>query len=196
MYAVAKKIGLPATFVELRHQSTHEQLPSRAKLRSMANKALAWIWNYYWKSLADGAVPRTHSCREAILKYLQGGDDDARRSRTLKDLGRWDTSLVLATINDLQETLPGNQVFLKCLKLSKEVTMARKAGGEASPAVRENAPGQSLSTAGAAEPQQPEPEPGPQSEPEPDSELDHGSEPDWGWSFYEGPWKPKPIGIV
>ncbi|KAM4056104.1 las1-like domain-containing protein [Hirsutella rhossiliensis] len=194
MYAVAKKIGLPATFVELRHQSTHEQLPSRAKLRSMANKALAWIWNYYWKNLADEATPRAHPCRGAILRYLEGDDDDARRGKTLKELGHWDAALVLATIAELQETLPGNQVFLKCLKLSKEVTMARKdAGG--TPAGRESAPGQSQATAVAAdEPQKPEPQP--QSEPEPHAEPDQGSEPDSGWSLYEGPWKPKPIGVV
>ncbi|KAK0392400.1 hypothetical protein NLU13_1895 [Sarocladium strictum] len=51
MYAVAKTVGLPATFVELRHQSTHEQLPSLAKLRDAARKALDYIWDYYWKNL-------------------------------------------------------------------------------------------------------------------------------------------------
>ncbi|ORY71688.1 Las1-like-domain-containing protein [Pseudomassariella vexata] len=53
MYSVAKTIGLPATFVELRHQCTHEQLPSLLKLRSAAHKSLAWIWDYYWKHLSE-----------------------------------------------------------------------------------------------------------------------------------------------
>src|SRR5690606_36028582 len=53
MFSVAKTIGLPATFVELRHQATHEQLPSLARLRSAAKKALAWIWDYYWQHLAE-----------------------------------------------------------------------------------------------------------------------------------------------
>ncbi|EQK99681.1 Las1-like protein [Ophiocordyceps sinensis CO18] len=193
MYAVAKKIGLPATFVELRHQSTHEQLPSRAKLRAMANKALAWIWNYYWKNLADEHRPRAHPCREAVLRYLQGDDDDAGRSKTLEELGQWDSGLVLATIAELQQTLPGNQVFLKCLKLSKEITLARKRGGETSLAARESAPSQSQATAGLDESQ---PEPEPQAETDPHSVLDRGSEPDLGWSLCHGPWKPKPIGVV
>ncbi|KJZ80557.1 hypothetical protein HIM_00407 [Hirsutella minnesotensis 3608] len=125
MYAVAKKIGLPATFVELRHQSTHEHLPSRAKLRSMAKKALSWIRQYYWDNAVDDPKPGVQQCREAILAYLRGNDEDARRSETLQELSRWDADLVLATITELQGTLPGNQVFLKCLKLSKDVALAR-----------------------------------------------------------------------
>lgn len=52
MYGVAKTIGLPAGFVELRHQGTHEPMPSLAQLRPAARRALGWIWEYYWKNLA------------------------------------------------------------------------------------------------------------------------------------------------
>ncbi|KAK4147167.1 Las1-like-domain-containing protein [Dichotomopilus funicola] len=55
MYDVAKSVGLPATFVELRHQATHEQLPSLTRLRAAAAKALEWIWEYYWRGL-EGEV--------------------------------------------------------------------------------------------------------------------------------------------
>lgn len=51
MYGVAKTIGLPAAFVELRHQGTHEPMPSLAQLRPAAARALMWIWDYYWKNL-------------------------------------------------------------------------------------------------------------------------------------------------
>lgn len=51
MYGVAKTIGLPAAFVELRHQGTHEPMPSLAQLRPAAARALVWIWDYYWKNL-------------------------------------------------------------------------------------------------------------------------------------------------
>lgn len=52
MYGVAKTIGLPASFVELRHQGTHEPMPSLTQLRPAARRALDWIWEYYWKNLA------------------------------------------------------------------------------------------------------------------------------------------------
>lgn len=51
MYGVAKTIGLPASFVELRHQGTHEPMPSLTQLRPAARRALTWIWEYYWKNL-------------------------------------------------------------------------------------------------------------------------------------------------
>ncbi|EAQ90608.1 hypothetical protein CHGG_02543 [Chaetomium globosum CBS 148.51] len=53
MYDVAKSVGLPATFVELRHQATHEQLPSLPRLRAAAASALQWIWEYYWRGLKE-----------------------------------------------------------------------------------------------------------------------------------------------
>lgn len=60
MYGVAKTVGLPAGFVELRHQGTHEPMPGLAQLRPAAGRALVWIWEYYWRNLpdADDAGPR------------------------------------------------------------------------------------------------------------------------------------------
>ncbi|PNY24846.1 Pre-rRNA-processing protein las1 [Tolypocladium capitatum] len=183
MYAVAKKIGLPATFVELRHQSTHEQLPSLAKLRSMAGRALAWIWDYFWKNLADDDSPRGHRqpdlCREAILEFLRGGDDDpGRRPRTMKELKKWPVDRVLRTVADLPDTLPGNQVYLKCLKLSREVMAARADEAEA------GGPAGGEAAAGNAD------------APVEEQEPEEGSERAAGWFLCEGPWKPKPIGVV
>ncbi|TQS35131.1 hypothetical protein Golomagni_04456 [Golovinomyces magnicellulatus] len=51
MYDIAKNIGLPSTFVELRHQATHEELPSLTRLRTATFEALDWIWNYYWVNI-------------------------------------------------------------------------------------------------------------------------------------------------
>ncbi|KAJ4388728.1 rRNA-processing protein las1 [Gnomoniopsis smithogilvyi] len=53
MYGVAKTIGLPASFVELRHQGTHESMPSLTQLRPAARRALVWIWEYYWRNLPE-----------------------------------------------------------------------------------------------------------------------------------------------
>ncbi|TWU78347.1 rRNA-processing protein las1 [Metarhizium rileyi] len=122
MYSVAKTIGLPATFVELRHQATHEQLPSLAKLRAAARKALAWIWDYYWKDLAD-ETPKGDACREAVMEYLRTEGDDSQRDKTMQVLSGFDKARILAVIAVLQTELPGNQVYLKCLKLSKDIMM-------------------------------------------------------------------------
>lgn len=51
MYVKAKEIGIPASFVELRHEATHGDLPSLAVLRRASEKALEWLWNDYWQYL-------------------------------------------------------------------------------------------------------------------------------------------------
>ena len=166
MYSIAKTIGLPATFVELRHQATHEQLPSLAKLRSAAKKALDWIWNYYWKHLADElSAPKSDPCREVVLGYLRGGE----LSQTMRALEQFDKAKALSVISDVQGSLPGNQVYLRCLKLSREVMIREdKEVLEADETEEAEEDGKGVAKAVSSS----------------------------GWALYEGPWKPKPIGMV
>lgn len=163
MYSIAKTIGLPATFVELRHQATHEQLPSLAKLRSAAKKALDWIWNYYWKHLVDeSAAAKSDPCREVVLEYLRGGDE----SHTMRALERFGKEKVLGVIVDVQGSLPGNQVYLRCLKLSREVMMREDKEAVEEEEVLDEREGHEAVASSS------------------------------GWGLYEGPWKPKPIGMI
>ncbi|KAL9002563.1 MAG: hypothetical protein Q9188_004509 [Gyalolechia gomerana] len=53
MYEKAKELALPASFVELRHESIHGELPSLVVLRQAAERALNWLWNDYWRHLGD-----------------------------------------------------------------------------------------------------------------------------------------------
>lgn len=182
MYSIAKVIGLPATFVELRHQATHEQLPSLAKLRPAAHMALDWIWDYYWKQLdqgGDGAAAQD-PCKAAVLKYLREEDEQRRQTVISRELSKWDMDALMATIKDLQTTLPGNQVYLKCMKLKQELLAVDKTKLEA-PATEADAP--------------PEPEPA-RLEADGVRDEEESDDDDIGWSKYQGPWKPKPIGIV
>ena len=52
MYAKAQQMGLPAMFVDLRHEASHGDMPSLANLRSAARRALQWLWDDYWKTVA------------------------------------------------------------------------------------------------------------------------------------------------
>ncbi|PTD10368.1 hypothetical protein HYE67_007126 [Fusarium culmorum] len=121
MYSVADTIGLPATFVELRHQCTHEQLPSLAKLRTAARKALLWIWDYHWKQLDEDS---SDPCRMAILRYLKEGDE-TKLGTILDDFERWPKERLLKTIQEVRGSLPGNQVFLKCAQLRQQLKGAK-----------------------------------------------------------------------
>ncbi len=184
MYSIAKVIGLPATFVELRHQATHEQLPSLAKLRPAAHRALDWIWDYYWKQLdqgGDGATPVQDPCKGAVLGYLREEDEQRRQAMLARELSKWEMNELMATIKDLQTTLPGNQVFLKCMKLKQERIALEKVKLQA-PAVMEAdalVQGEQPTVLEAH-----------------GVEAEESDEDDIGWSKYQGQWKPKPIGIV
>ncbi|VUC21516.1 unnamed protein product [Clonostachys rosea] len=172
MYSLARTIGLPATFVELRHQSTHEQLPSLAKLRSAAKKALRWIWGYYWRHLAGDDL-LSETCEDALLRYLrEEGDHDPeadRRSRLALER-RWDVGTLLSCLSRLQGTLPGNQAYVKCMRLSRDLVEAAEEEDQ--------------------EPPQPFP---PVADPVSDSQDGASAT---GWAVYQGNWKPKPIGAV
>lgn len=53
MYTKAQEIGLPALFVDLRHEATHGGMPSLTNLRSAAQRAMQWLWDDYWKGIGD-----------------------------------------------------------------------------------------------------------------------------------------------
>lgn len=209
MYSVAKTIGLPATFVELRHQATHEQLPSLLKLRAAARKALAWIWHYYWKNLPDEdatASTPASACRDFLLQYLLAEEESqpqAAAKRSLhKKLRRWDESLLLRTLDEIGESAEDPKLLLRCLRLSRGILE----GDIAAPPAVEAGTGKSRSARDAnvvrAELRESvnELETMPVGNTKiPPQVLDHrtSSSPQTkGWSRYEGPWKPKPIGVV
>jgi Las1-like len=49
MYAHALELGLPESFVELRHQAIHEEMPSLEVLRARTEEGLEWLWERWWK---------------------------------------------------------------------------------------------------------------------------------------------------
>ncbi|KAL4758114.1 rRNA-processing protein LAS1 [Aspergillus foveolatus] len=56
MFSRALELGLPASFVELRHEATHRELPSLTVLRGATGRSLEWLWGFYWGSLSSGPL--------------------------------------------------------------------------------------------------------------------------------------------
>ena len=124
MYALAKTLDLPATYVELRHQATHEELPSLHKLRGAARKALQWIWERFWVDLS------------LALKGGEGEDEKLWVRRLVREGDEEDWNLVeeaaamsgeervLRALMDIQqegEMERDSGVLLRALKLSRRV---------------------------------------------------------------------------
>jgi ribosomal biogenesis protein LAS1 len=134
MYDVAKSVGLPATFVELRHQATHEQLPSLTRLRAAARKALDWIWDYYWKHLtlppAEGDIcgggdtagsehdKEERRCREVVMRYLEAGEADSGLEEEIRS---FDEAVVLTTLGSISETTRDTSLLRRALAFSRAI---------------------------------------------------------------------------
>lgn len=54
MLEMAKQMGMKAEFVALRHEATHEELPSLRRLVKATGEALEWLWRVYWSRLDEG----------------------------------------------------------------------------------------------------------------------------------------------
>jgi ribosomal biogenesis protein LAS1 len=53
MLVIARQIDMPDEFVALRHEATHEDLPSVQRLVAICEQALEWLWRVYWARLPD-----------------------------------------------------------------------------------------------------------------------------------------------
>ncbi len=85
MLAIARQIGMPDEFVALRHEATHEELPSLRRLVKATDEALGWLWQAYWgrlEEVEDVEVAMPEFRREAgeLLKAFRRGRRDELRS--------------------------------------------------------------------------------------------------------------------
>ncbi|KAL1853383.1 hypothetical protein Plec18170_005380 [Paecilomyces lecythidis] len=87
MFQRAIDLGLPASFVELRHEATHRDLPSLVVLRSAAQRSLEWLWGYYWARID---LPATTGPSGAPSASLKGHSEQLKSSirRDLEDIKR------------------------------------------------------------------------------------------------------------
>ncbi|KAK1594856.1 Las1-like-domain-containing protein [Colletotrichum navitas] len=213
MYSVAKTIGLPATFVELRHQATHETLPSLAKLRSAARKALVWIWEYYWQHLGpdeeesvEDVVPErkvgvaTAAAGRAVVIAFLEERDEARRAEMKNWIDGLDKSRLLTTLDKIAEAPPSNAIKLAALRLSKGILLKGK-GIEGVGPEYERDRGRKVDEikkkiaqakeALAAETQDVV------EDSADDLEIEEAQESGGtGWAKFVGTWKPRPIGVA
>ena len=73
---LAEQMGMPAAFVDLRHEATHSDLPSLPLLASAAQHALEWLRARYWESTA-AAPPSTSSSSSSAEEAASVSSADA-----------------------------------------------------------------------------------------------------------------------
>lgn len=82
MFQRAVDLGLPASFVELRHEATHREPPSLVVLRKATQRSLEWLWDNYWAGADDlGDAPALEpddtasvksACRDVLQRFARG----------------------------------------------------------------------------------------------------------------------------
>jgi len=203
MYSLAKTIGLPATFVELRHQATHEQLPSLSKLRFAASNALAWIWNFYWKNLTpinkENSGEDTSPGRRTglLLTYLREQDGIAKDALQ-RQFRSWDEASLLRTLAEIAESSEEPQIILRATQLSRAILdndfgLPSAINPEAIETPKKDLDAVRVELQTLNEELQ-------------DIQAEHVDQQDEvpeeppsqsvGWTRYQGTWTPKPIGVV
>ncbi|KAF4849201.1 Pre-rRNA-processing protein las1 [Colletotrichum siamense] len=202
MYSVAKTIGLPATFVELRHQATHEQLPSLAKLRSAARKALAWIWEYYWQHLGadeDEEVivgdAAARGYREMVTAYLEEAEG-ARKAERKRLLGRLDESQLLTALSQVMEA-PRDEVVLRgALRLSRELLHKGQEEVEEREDIDLQEQVEEIRTQISRSRDVLMSDARDEEKTAENAEHEGDESGGIGWAKHKGPWKPRPIGVA
>ncbi|KAK7530922.1 Las1-like-domain-containing protein [Phyllosticta citribraziliensis] len=76
MYDMAAELDMPTSFVELRHEATHEDLPSLRRLQMATEQALEWLWLHYWAKL------------DAAAQTSQDADEESTSADARADLHR------------------------------------------------------------------------------------------------------------
>ena len=115
MYSIAKNVGLPATYVELRHQATHEELPPLQKLRAASLKALSWIWDHYWAQISAGDLG-TGECKVYLQKLFEEGSEQSRAAMELH-LDLWDFETVLHVLTEMRLDVQDSDKALQSARL-------------------------------------------------------------------------------
>lgn len=67
MFDKAKQIGLPRSYVELRHEIVHEGLPSIDRMRTAVQSALRWLREDYWLKLLDKTIFEQNPLLHALV---------------------------------------------------------------------------------------------------------------------------------
>ncbi|KAL3928816.1 MAG: hypothetical protein SGPRY_002227 [Prymnesium sp.] len=78
IHAIARELSLPAALVDLRHECTHNRLPSLSAFRLLAEQALLWLHQHYWLAQRHAATAPP-SPLPSLLRYAKANVEKCSR---------------------------------------------------------------------------------------------------------------------
>lgn len=79
MLVIARQIDMPDEFVALRHEATHEDLPSVQRLVAVCEQAMEWLWRVYWSRLPEETATVGAEVPKVQAVDLQQVRDEGRK---------------------------------------------------------------------------------------------------------------------
>jgi hypothetical protein len=70
MYEIAEDKDMPETWVELRHEITHGEIPDLRVLEFSVDAALSWLWVKFWVNL-DGPAEQSSETQTNLRTVLR-----------------------------------------------------------------------------------------------------------------------------
>ncbi|TGO28699.1 hypothetical protein BPAE_0024g00440 [Botrytis paeoniae] len=196
MYSIAKTIGLPATYVELRHQATHEELPSLPKLRIAARKALKWIWDFYWADLTIDE--KDDDCKIFVRGVLEQKDQGINLNMIKDRLEAYGIDDLLRALGELEESLEDPMTILQAHNFRQKISdWEESKSPKRNSTFVPNTTAQDLNDirAGMVKMEH-DLDTAAASIQIPKDDKSSVNSTEKGWSRWEGPWVPKPIGVL
>jgi hypothetical protein len=86
MYEMARSLGMPERWVEVRHDITHGEMPELRVLEESARDAVQWLWERFWALLDAGQSEADRQrmkaeVRELLKLVLKDRKDDVRSGK-------------------------------------------------------------------------------------------------------------------
>ncbi|KAJ5279544.1 hypothetical protein N7478_004916 [Penicillium angulare] len=138
MFQRAVDLGLPASFVELRHEATHREPPSLVVLRKSTQRSLEWLWDNYWAGVeclgANASIdPKDGSSTKTLItrllnEFLDSSESsEPQRKKRKRDQ---DASIATDVISVCDSSKDGSRLLLDIFLEESLLTGSERKLGE------------------------------------------------------------------
>lgn len=85
--SLAQNVGIPRILVDIRHESTHNELPSLSTLRIAADEALKWLRKHYWATQKAHILRSRKKVGQAFDRYMESHILAAMKEDSAENVG-------------------------------------------------------------------------------------------------------------
>lgn len=82
---LARKIHFPKWFVDLRHEATHEELPSLESLKEAGRCSFQWLLDVYWNEHFSILMESTEKTIVAVQNFLAAAEIREKQAKALEE---------------------------------------------------------------------------------------------------------------